>query len=63
MSSAFIVRVRVSNVAARALTNRCAGRITRLSRGLHTQPARQPLCAGELNRYVAVAGFGVLWQH
>jgi hypothetical protein len=32
------------------LTSRSTGRMTRLSRGLHSQPARQPLCAGELNR-------------
>jgi hypothetical protein len=32
------------------LTNRSTRRIARLSRGLHAQPARQPLCAGELNR-------------
>ncbi len=32
------------------LTNHSTGRMTRLSRGLHTQPARQSLCAGELKR-------------
>lgn len=32
------------------LTSRSTGRIALLSRGLHSQPARQPLCAGELRR-------------
>jgi hypothetical protein len=34
----------------RGLTNRSTGRKSRPSRGLHPQPARQSLCAGELNR-------------
>lgn len=36
------------------LTSRSTGRIARLSRGLHTQPARQSRCAGELRRGMAM---------
>lgn len=35
----------------RHITGRSTGRIARLSRGLHAQPARQPRCAGELRRW------------
>lgn len=42
--------IELSCPMVRPLTNRSTGRMTRLSRGLRAQPARQPLCAGELNR-------------